>query len=129
MTFFLKPFLIGSIFLGSLAFNALIAIPYDHSEINTTDRMNTGGDAPYHPGLSGNQRGSYPIDDWSGPSNFYYSNYGLRDANRLYDNHGYGDPHYGRPIYQGPYGIGYTEYPDATYMRRNHPGYEAGRPY
>ena len=124
MVLSLKPILLGlGTFLALSHLNHLSAALRSRSEISTTDRMNTGGDPGYHPGLSGRQPGSYPVDDWSGPGNLYYSNYG----NPVYDTHqgtqGYGEPYYGKPIYQGPYGIGYKEYADATYMRRKYPDF------
>lgn len=126
----IMPVVTGAIFSGLLLASAdLSAQLRSRSEVSTTDRMNTGGDSPYYPGLSGNQKGTYPINDWSGPSNFYYSNYGLRYNEGTSQSQGYGEPYYGKPLYQGPYGIGYKEYPDETYLRRNYPGYEAGRPY
>jgi hypothetical protein len=77
---FIRSLSLGGFFLAAY-FSGLSAtrIPFSRSEVDSTSRMNTGGDEAEHPGLRGNQLGSYPIDSISGKLDYYYSNYGSRN--------------------------------------------------
>lgn len=62
---------------------AYVAIP--RSPMDTTDRMNAGGDPPDRPGLMDAQRSPEFLDDFWGMNDYYYSQYGMHEVGTLRD--------------------------------------------
>lgn len=73
---FFGPFYL-TLCLLSNDFNQLSAyVSLPRSTADTTDRMNTLGDAPDRPGLRDFQRSPEYLDDWWGKNDYYYSYHG-----------------------------------------------------
>lgn len=128
---FSKLFLLGA-FFGLLSIfypdfpklSAYVVLP--RSTADTTFRMNGGGDPATRVGLMDDQRSPEYLDDWWGVNDYYYSTYGIKSTQNIYNSSYNSDnpPYYPLPnTYYEDTNMPLSQYPyNATrYYRPSYP--------
>lgn len=103
-------------FAAELQLSAYVNIP--RSTLDTTDKMNAGGDPPERSGLRDKQRSPEYVDDYWGHNDYYYSTHGIKQTGSV--THPYYDTYYPLPnTYYPPDSSNYNQ--TGRYYRPGYP--------
>lgn len=94
-----------------LQLSAYVNIP--RSTLDTTDKMNAGGDPPERTGLRDQQRSPEYVDDYWGRNDYHYSTHGIKQTGTVLN-----------PYYDTYYPLPNTYYPSDSSNHNN-----SGRSY